>query len=74
MYGNGARTGMAFTTAVHRPILQDRHRDIAACIVAAVGAPMLGNVVCRLVASALRTASATFSASAFVFLRINTFN
>ena len=71
MYMNGAGTGMEIIVAVHRPILQDLHRALAAFFVAAAGATAQGAAVCRVVTTTTLTSVATSTASALSFRNYN---
>jgi hypothetical protein len=71
MFGNCVRTGKEATAAVRRLTLQDHHRALAACFVAVAGAATQGAAVCRVVASAARTAGTTTAVSASSFRNYN---
>ena len=64
MYGNGVRTGMDITAAVHRPIQQDHLLALAAFFVAAAGTSAPGTVECRFVTTAIPTTGSTAAVSA----------
>ena len=71
MYGNGARTGMEATIAVHRLTLQDLHLVLTACTactVAAAGAAMRGAAECHFVTLTIQTTGTTTLVCAFLFL------
>ena len=67
MFMNGVRTGMEITAAVHRRAQQDHHLVPPVWAVAAAGSAMRGAVVCRIVATSIRTTGATTTASALSF-------
>ena len=72
MYGNGVRTGMVVTVAIHRLILQDHHPALTAWFVAAAGTPARGAAVCRIVTTSAQATGATILGCAFLYLSINT--
>ena len=64
MYGNGVRTGMEITAAVHRPIQQDHLQAFTAFFVAAAGTSSQGSVGCRLVTTSIPTTGTATTVSA----------
>ena len=71
MFGNGAKTGMEITAAVHRSILRDRHLALAAFFVAAAGAAMQGAAGCLIVSTTTLAMGLATSASALSFRNYN---
>ena len=71
MFMSGVRTGMAVTAAVLRPILQDHHRALPACAVAAAGSTARGTAEYRIVTATFRTAVSAISGCALSFRNYN---
>ena len=71
MYGNGARTGMAVTAAVLRPILQDHHRALAVFFVAVAGTAARGAAECLFVAASVQTTGTSTAVCALPFRNYN---
>ena len=71
MYGNGVRTGMVVTAAVHRPILQDHHLALTVFFVAVAGASSQGAAECRIVTSTFQAAGTATAVCALPFRNYN---